>query len=137
MKKKRSTDAHKQTNKLEVTVQPTLSGVLSPSHLLEGKAVVPVQQITCVTPCNIDLIAFIYGVQSFVANIFPFHNVRKDHRVFLSKTIIQQLKWTKIIIPQILKDPNPLGSACHLVQPSKFRRYFKNVQPGIEKKKKT
>lgn len=29
---------------------PTLSGVFSPLHLLEGKAVVPVQQITCVTP---------------------------------------------------------------------------------------
>lgn len=29
---------------------PTLSGVFSPLHLLEGKAVVPVQHITCVTP---------------------------------------------------------------------------------------
>ena len=31
---------------------PTLSGVLSPSQRLEGKAVVPVQQITWVTPCE-------------------------------------------------------------------------------------
>ncbi|WVZ16538.1 hypothetical protein V8G54_009520 [Vigna mungo] len=35
-------------------IQSTLSGVLSSSQRLEGNAVVPVQQITCVTPSNID-----------------------------------------------------------------------------------
>ena len=34
----------------EKMFSPTLPGVLSPLHLCEGKAVVPVQQITCVTP---------------------------------------------------------------------------------------
>lgn len=46
---------HFQHNMQLVNFWPVLSGVLSPSHRLEGKAVVPVQQITCVTPCNINL----------------------------------------------------------------------------------
>jgi hypothetical protein len=32
---------------------PTRSGVLSPSQRFDGNAVVPVQQITCVTPYEI------------------------------------------------------------------------------------
>lgn len=40
----------KQNYLLDLSFRPTLSGVLSPSHRFDGKAVVPVQQITCVTP---------------------------------------------------------------------------------------
>uniref|UniRef100_A0A7C8ZLG4 Uncharacterized protein n=1 Tax=Opuntia streptacantha TaxID=393608 RepID=A0A7C8ZLG4_OPUST len=47
--------------------QSTLSGVLSPSHLREGKAVVPVQHITCVTPSSID------GSRSSRFLVSPFH----------------------------------------------------------------
>jgi len=51
------TDEGNAATRLRIPSQSVFSGVLSPSQRLDGKAVVPVQQITSVTPSKIDALS--------------------------------------------------------------------------------
>lgn len=76
--------------------EPVLSGVLSPSHLLDGKAVVPVQHITCVTPCNMNLY-----------HLWPSLDCKRSFHILLV------IKWMKKFLMWINKPRAKLGGNHH------------------------
>ena len=106
-----------------IWILPTLSGVLSSSHRLEGKAVVPVQQITCVTPYKASKQKQKLKRNSEDYYTFPLVNetTQQNEHISHESNIIKHRNRTLKSKPQIWMDPNPLASSCLLWTPIMFK----------------